>query len=212
MENTPSRLFPPPGLRLVLTALSPTSPRRVVRNAGQVFEVFYNREPDSGRGAPCRLSSRAVALFRKDRVFASRESPQKKKRSILAAWAAHRRRNQVIETARKFCYRGLDSFKEQGLIYPNRRRAMAMMTENSLQAQPFAVADLVNRQLGKQFQYLKLPLQIIRVIALIWQAHPNFPITNREHSSRIVRAGSEYRFLVHFRGATQRAPRRPTRT
>ena len=29
-----SRLFPPPGLRLVLTALSPTSPRRVMRNAG----------------------------------------------------------------------------------------------------------------------------------------------------------------------------------
>ena len=30
-----SRLFPPPGLRLVLTALSCTSPRHVVRNAGQ---------------------------------------------------------------------------------------------------------------------------------------------------------------------------------
>ena len=30
-----SRLFPPPGLRLVLTALSRTSPRRVVRHAGQ---------------------------------------------------------------------------------------------------------------------------------------------------------------------------------
>ena len=29
-----SRLFPPPGLRLVLTALSPTSPRLVVRHAG----------------------------------------------------------------------------------------------------------------------------------------------------------------------------------
>ena len=29
-----SRLFPPPGLRLVLTALSRTSPRRVVRHAG----------------------------------------------------------------------------------------------------------------------------------------------------------------------------------
>ena len=29
-----SRLFPPPGLRLVLTALSRTSPRHVVRNAG----------------------------------------------------------------------------------------------------------------------------------------------------------------------------------
>ena len=29
-----SRLFPPPGSRLVLTALSRTSPRRVVRNAG----------------------------------------------------------------------------------------------------------------------------------------------------------------------------------
>ena len=29
-----SRLLPPPGLRLVLTALSRTSPRRVVRNAG----------------------------------------------------------------------------------------------------------------------------------------------------------------------------------
>ena len=29
-----TRLFPPPGTRLVLTDLSPTSPRRVVRNAG----------------------------------------------------------------------------------------------------------------------------------------------------------------------------------
>ena len=29
-----SRLFPPPGLRLVLTPLSPTSPRHVVRKAG----------------------------------------------------------------------------------------------------------------------------------------------------------------------------------
>ncbi|MDE0432927.1 MAG: hypothetical protein OXH92_02865 [Bryobacterales bacterium] len=32
-----ARLFPPPGLRLVLTALSRTSLRHVVRNAGQFF-------------------------------------------------------------------------------------------------------------------------------------------------------------------------------
>ena len=35
-----ARLFPPPGSRLVLTALSRTSPRRVVRNAGQAFDHF----------------------------------------------------------------------------------------------------------------------------------------------------------------------------
>ena len=33
-KYTCSRLFPLPGPRLVLTALSRTSPRRVVRNAG----------------------------------------------------------------------------------------------------------------------------------------------------------------------------------
>ena len=115
----------------------------------------------------------------------------KKKRSIIAARAAHRWRNQVVETARKFRYGGLDSFKEQGLISPSRRRAMAVMTENALQAQPFTAADLLDRQLGKQFQYLKLPLQIIRVFLLIRHAHPHFPIVNREHAPRFHRAGFE---------------------
>ena len=115
----------------------------------------------------------------------------KRKRSNLAARAAHRWRNQVIETARTLRYRGLDSIKEQGLVSPNRRRAMEMMTENTLQACPFTVADLPDRQLGKPFQYLKLPLKIIRVIAMIRHAHPNFPIANVEHAPRIVRAGFE---------------------
>ena len=127
----------------------------------------------------------------KESVFAPRDSATKKKRSNLAARAAYRRRNQVIETARKLSHRGLDSFKEHGPVSPNRRRSVAMMNENSLQNQPFTAADLPDRQLGKQFQYLKLPLQIIRGIPLIRHAHRNFPIANMEYARRIVRAGFE---------------------
>ena len=120
----------------------------------------------------------------------------KKKRSNLAARAVHRRRNQVVETGRKLRYRGLDSFKEQGLISPNRRLEIEMIPENSLQACPFTAADLVDRQLGKQSQYLKLPLQIFRVVPLIRHAHRNFPISNREHAPRIGRAGTRGRRTI----------------
>ena len=55
-----SRLFPPPGLRLVLTALSRTSPRRVVRHAGLALEDVLC--PSLRQNSQCRTRAWAALL------------------------------------------------------------------------------------------------------------------------------------------------------